>query len=196
MQRARRDASIVNAMTHRRRGLLPRQRLRRHRAAHRVGADGEPRRAPTPTRLLEIFDESGVGARSSSSAGSPSGIPQLVRAIAARGHEIASHGYAHRLVYDQTPRAFREDVRRAKALLEDGCGRAGRRLPRAELLDHAAVAVGARRPDRGRLPLRRQHLSDSPRSLRHPDLAAASLRAAARRRPSSKCRARPSAGGR
>ena len=32
----------------------------------------------------------------------------------ARGHELASHGYAHRLVYDQTPDEFREDVRRAK----------------------------------------------------------------------------------
>ena len=64
-------------------------------------------------------------ARSSCSAGSPSGIPALVRRIAARGHEVASHGYAHRLVYDQTPAAFRDDVRRAKALLEDACGHAG-----------------------------------------------------------------------
>ena len=44
--------------------------------------------------------------------------PDLVQAIAARGHELASHGYAHRLVYDQTPDAFREDVRRAKDLIE------------------------------------------------------------------------------
>jgi polysaccharide deacetylase family protein (PEP-CTERM system associated) len=36
---------------------------------------------------------------------------------------VASHGYAHRLVYDQTPSAFRDDVRRAKALLEDAAGR-------------------------------------------------------------------------
>jgi polysaccharide deacetylase family protein (PEP-CTERM system associated) len=46
----------------------------------------------------------------------------LVRTIAAAGHEIASHGYAHRLVYDQTPEAFRNDVRRAKAVLEDAAG--------------------------------------------------------------------------
>jgi polysaccharide deacetylase family protein (PEP-CTERM system associated) len=46
----------------------------------------------------------------------------LVRAIAAMGHEIASHGYGHRLVYGQTVDAFREDVRRAKGLLEDACG--------------------------------------------------------------------------
>ena len=34
---------VVNAMTDRRRGLLPRQRLRRRRAAHSLGSDGEPR---------------------------------------------------------------------------------------------------------------------------------------------------------
>ena len=49
--------------------------------------------------------------------------PELVALIARRGHEIASHGYAHRLVYDQTRSAFRDDVRRAKQLLEDACGR-------------------------------------------------------------------------
>ena len=48
--------------------------------------------------------------------------PGLVRRIVAGGHEIASHGYAHRLVYDQTPKAFREDVTRAKAVLEDASG--------------------------------------------------------------------------
>ncbi len=48
--------------------------------------------------------------------------PALVKRIAEAGHEIASHGYAHRLVYDQTPQAFRADVRRAKALLEDATG--------------------------------------------------------------------------
>jgi polysaccharide deacetylase family protein (PEP-CTERM system associated) len=48
--------------------------------------------------------------------------PDLVRRIAGAGHEIASHGYAHRLVYDQSVAAFRNDVRRAKALLEDVSG--------------------------------------------------------------------------
>jgi polysaccharide deacetylase family protein (PEP-CTERM system associated) len=57
--------------------------------------------------------------------------PALVRAIAACGHEIASHGYAHRLVYDQSTKAFRDDVRRAKRLLEDltGVGVEGFRAP-------------------------------------------------------------------
>jgi len=43
--------------------------------------------------------------------------PQLVRTILERGHEIASHGYWHRLIYDQTPDDFRKDIRLAKEVL-------------------------------------------------------------------------------
>ncbi len=49
--------------------------------------------------------------------------PQLVKVIQAEGHEVACHGYSHCLVYEQTPREFRGETRRAKAVLEDitGC---------------------------------------------------------------------------
>jgi polysaccharide deacetylase family protein (PEP-CTERM system associated) len=50
--------------------------------------------------------------------------PQLVRDIAARGHEIACHGFSHRLVYEQSPEEFREETIRAKNLLEDTTGSA------------------------------------------------------------------------
>jgi polysaccharide deacetylase family protein (PEP-CTERM system associated) len=43
--------------------------------------------------------------------------PHLVREIQAPGHQIASHGYWHRLIYEQTPAEFREDVRLAKSVL-------------------------------------------------------------------------------
>ena len=86
-------------------------------------ADMESRVVRNTERLLDIFDEyetrstffvlGWVGER----------FPDLVKLIASRGHEVASHGYAHRLVYDQTRAAFRDDVRRAKQLLEDACGR-------------------------------------------------------------------------
>jgi polysaccharide deacetylase family protein (PEP-CTERM system associated) len=57
--------------------------------------------------------------------------PQLVREAAAAGHEIASHGYAHRLIYSMSPREFREDVTRTKLLLEDlsGIAVSGYRAP-------------------------------------------------------------------
>lgn len=43
--------------------------------------------------------------------------PELVPTIESAGHEIACHGYAHRLVYDQTPDEFRDDLRRCLDIL-------------------------------------------------------------------------------
>lgn len=48
--------------------------------------------------------------------------PALVRRIADAGHEIASHSYWHRLVYELTPDEFRADLRRSKQVLEDASG--------------------------------------------------------------------------
>ena len=49
--------------------------------------------------------------------------PQLVREIVAAGHEIASHGFWHRLVYEQSPAEFREDLRLGRDVLQDILGR-------------------------------------------------------------------------
>lgn len=49
--------------------------------------------------------------------------PGLVKLLVTQGHEIASHGYGHELITDQTPGMFRDDVRRAKAILEDISGK-------------------------------------------------------------------------
>jgi len=48
--------------------------------------------------------------------------PELVREIHSAGHEIAGHGYNHRLIYEMKPDEFREDVRRSKKILEDITG--------------------------------------------------------------------------
>jgi polysaccharide deacetylase family protein (PEP-CTERM system associated) len=48
--------------------------------------------------------------------------PELIKNIHGAGHEIACHGYNHRLVYDLTPDQFREDVRMAKDILENITG--------------------------------------------------------------------------
>ena len=45
--------------------------------------------------------------------------PQVVRRIVDNGHELASHGYGHQRASDLTPEAFREDVTRAKRILEN-----------------------------------------------------------------------------
>lgn len=45
--------------------------------------------------------------------------PQLVRAIVDQGHELASHGYGHQRASDLSREQFRDDITRAKGLLED-----------------------------------------------------------------------------
>ncbi len=47
---------------------------------------------------------------------------KMVRDIHEAGHEVASHGYNHRLVYNLTPDQFREDVRQSKSILENITG--------------------------------------------------------------------------
>lgn len=44
--------------------------------------------------------------------------PELIRTIARAGHEIASHGWDHVRVTEQTPVQFRESIRSTKNLLE------------------------------------------------------------------------------
>ena len=73
-------------------------------------------------RLLARFGEAGVTATFFVLGWIGERYPGLVRRIAGAGHEIASHGYEHRLVYDMTPRQFAEDVRRTKCILESICG--------------------------------------------------------------------------
>jgi polysaccharide deacetylase family protein (PEP-CTERM system associated) len=49
-------------------------------------------------------------------------FPRLVRDIQAAGHELGSHSFWHRLVYNLTPDEFRRDVQDSKAAIEDACG--------------------------------------------------------------------------
>ena len=79
----------------------------------------ESRVCANTERLLALFEERGVRATFFILGWVAERFPELVRRIAALRHEIACHGYGHRLVYEQSPEEFRQDVRRAKALLED-----------------------------------------------------------------------------
>lgn len=75
-------------------------------------------------RLLDLFDESGVKATFFVLGWLGDRYPQLVRAIADRGHEIASHGYSHRLVYEQDLEVFRREVELSRRILQDASGQA------------------------------------------------------------------------
>ena len=49
--------------------------------------------------------------------------PGLVNEISARGHEVASHGMSHRLIYTQTIEEFRNETQESKKILEDIIGK-------------------------------------------------------------------------
>jgi polysaccharide deacetylase family protein (PEP-CTERM system associated) len=74
--------------------------------------------ADNVSRLLELLDEFEVRATFFVLGWIAERRPQLVKEIQSRGHEIACHGYGHQLVYRIGPALFREDLRRAKGVLE------------------------------------------------------------------------------
>lgn len=69
--------------------------------------------------------------------------PGLIKALVKQGHEIASHGYGHELVTNQTDREFRDDVRRSKRILEDLTGERvlGYRAPSFSITDRTPWAL-------------------------------------------------------
>ncbi len=69
-------------------------------------------------KLLELLAKKGVQATFFILGWVAERYPSLVHQIASAGHEVASHGYAHELITSQTPAVFREDIRKAKAILE------------------------------------------------------------------------------
>lgn len=48
--------------------------------------------------------------------------PQIVKKIYNAGHEVASHGYNHKLVYNMTPEEFNNDIQKSCMLLENITG--------------------------------------------------------------------------
>lgn len=78
---------------------------------------------PSVRRILRAFEDAGVRGTFFVLGRAAEVAPHIVGEIAAAGHEIQSHGYAHQLTYDLTPEQFRQDLLRAKGLLEDQAGR-------------------------------------------------------------------------
>jgi len=85
--------------------------------------DNYPLRVGDNTRrILDMLDEFDIKATFFVLGWVAERLPTLVREISERGHEIACHGYAHELIYNIGPNAFRRDICKAKRLLEDQCG--------------------------------------------------------------------------
>ena len=74
-------------------------------------------------RLLALFAEAGVKATFFTLAWVAERHPALIRRIVDQGHEIASHGCDHRRVSTMEPEAFRDDLKRARAVLEHASGK-------------------------------------------------------------------------
>jgi polysaccharide deacetylase family protein (PEP-CTERM system associated) len=64
--------------------------------------------------------------------------PALVAETARRGHEVAVHGNLHRRADELSPEDFRDDLRRARASVEDAAG--------ASATSHRAAEWSVRRP--------------------------------------------------
>jgi polysaccharide deacetylase family protein (PEP-CTERM system associated) len=74
-------------------------------------------------RLLDLLAEHGVYGTFFVLGWVAERSPTLVRRIADAGHEVACHGFSHRLIYQQDEPEFREETARAKECLEDLTGR-------------------------------------------------------------------------
>ncbi|KRS22218.1 polysaccharide deacetylase [Alishewanella sp. WH16-1] len=73
-------------------------------------------------RLLELFEQQQAQATFFLLGWVAERYPQLVRAIHAAGHEVASHGYNHTKATLQSRAEFATDIRDTKKLLEDIIG--------------------------------------------------------------------------
>ncbi len=127
-------------------------------------------------RVLELFERCGAKGTFFILGYCARRHPNLVRRIAAAGHEIASHGYAHRIAYQQTPLQFSRDVRIAKSLLEDISGHAvlGYRAPNFSITNknqwaYDALIEAGYRYDSSRYPIRHPRYTNIEKS-RTPEL--------------------------
>src|SRR5271155_536004 len=73
-------------------------------------------------RLLEILAHTGRLATFFTVGSVAERFPGLIRTIAAAGHELACHSYAHRLIFTMSREEFCEDTHRAKCAIEDAAG--------------------------------------------------------------------------
>jgi polysaccharide deacetylase family protein (PEP-CTERM system associated) len=80
--------------------------------------------AESTRRLLDLLEERHVKATFFILGWVAEREPRLVREIQGRKHEVACHGFGHRLIYGMNRDAFRADVCRAKHAIEEATGAA------------------------------------------------------------------------
>jgi polysaccharide deacetylase family protein (PEP-CTERM system associated) len=110
----------------------------------RKGLSGPAERVETITRkLLDLMGETGAKGTFFVLGTVAQKSPDLVKEIHGRGHEIASHGWRHDLVYKLNPEAYREAMRKSIALLESLTGEKikGYRAPYASITPNSEWAL-------------------------------------------------------
>ncbi|MGB3710709.1 MAG: XrtA system polysaccharide deacetylase [Erythrobacter sp.] len=73
-------------------------------------------------RLLDLFSEAGASATFFISGSVARRRPDMVRAIAGAGHEVANHGFDHARVSTLDRKAFAQDLEKTRRILEDCTG--------------------------------------------------------------------------
>ena len=73
-------------------------------------------------RILKLFADQDIKATFFTLGCVCERVPEVVKRIAAEGHEVASHGYGHERVWTKTQKEFAEDILRTRKLLEDTTG--------------------------------------------------------------------------
>lgn len=93
--------------------------------------------------ILALLDEVDVKATFFTLGWIAERYPGVVRGIIGNGHELASHGYGHQRASDLDREQFRQDVDRAKKILEDQSGQAisGYRAPSFSIGDRNRWAI-------------------------------------------------------
>jgi len=81
--------------------------------------DNWPSRVEKNTRkLLTLFAEADIKATFFVLGWVAERFPSIVKEIDEAGHEIASHGYSHQLIYNQSPKIFKQETQKSKDILE------------------------------------------------------------------------------
>lgn len=123
-------------------------------------------------RMLEMFAAAGVKGTFFVLGAVAERHPELVREIAAAGHEVGTHGWSHTLVYRMQPETFREELQRSIQLLEALSGQriTGHRAPffsitKASLWAFDILAAAGIRYDSSVFPVwnYRYGIADAPR---------------------------------
>jgi polysaccharide deacetylase family protein (PEP-CTERM system associated) len=73
-------------------------------------------------RLLDILSETNIKATCFFLGWIAEKYPHLIKESVSRGHEIASHGYGHKLIYKMSEKEFSDDAIKSRKIIEDISG--------------------------------------------------------------------------